>query len=105
MALRSAAECAAILDVCRTLHLAEEATLASGRDLLVRIVSMLTRMAKPGESGTGTGTGTGTSTEPYRHEIQRDAPSLSGALLQPLLTTPVRTGSIITTETETGPGN
>ena len=28
------------------------------------IVSMLTRMAKPRESGTGTGTGTGTSTEP-----------------------------------------
>lgn len=57
MALRSLTECAAILVVCRTLRPAEEATLASGRDLLVRIVSMLTRMAKPSESGTGTGTG------------------------------------------------
>ena len=41
------------------LPLAEDATLGSGRDLL-RIVSILTRMAKPRESGTGTGT----STEP-----------------------------------------
>ena len=52
--LRSATECAAILDVCRTLRLGEEDTLAAGRDLLVRIVSMLTRMTKPQESGTGT---------------------------------------------------
>jgi hypothetical protein len=61
IALRSATECAAILDVCRTLRLGEEESLASGRDLLVRIVSMLTRMTKPQESGTGTGTGTGTN--------------------------------------------
>ena len=59
MALRSATECAAILDVCRTLHLANEQALGSGRDLLVRIVSMLTRLTKSAESGTGTGTGTG----------------------------------------------
>jgi len=58
MVLRSATECAAILDVCRTLHLADDATLGSGRDLLLRIVSMLTRLAKPPEPGTGTGTGT-----------------------------------------------
>ena len=60
MALRSATECAAILDVCRTLHLASDQTLGSGRELLLRIVSMLTRLTKSGESGTGTGTGTGT---------------------------------------------
>jgi hypothetical protein len=56
MALRWATECAAILDVCRTLHLADDATLASGRDLLLLIVSMLTRLAKPQKPGTGTGT-------------------------------------------------
>jgi four helix bundle protein len=39
MALRSATDCAAILDVCRTLHLADDAPLAGGRDLLLRIVS------------------------------------------------------------------
>jgi four helix bundle protein len=44
MALRSAAECAALLDVFRALNLACEAPLRSGRDLIVRLVSMLTRM-------------------------------------------------------------
>ena len=54
VALRSATECAAILDVCRHLKLANEEQLNSGRDSLLRVVSMLTRMTK--ESGTGTGT-------------------------------------------------
>ena len=58
MALRSATECAAILDVCRTLRLTEQAPLGQGRDLLLRIVSTLTRMAKPRQSGTGTSTDT-----------------------------------------------
>jgi four helix bundle protein len=57
IALRSATECAAILDVCRLLNLADQRGLDVGRVLLLRIVSMLTRMAR---SGTGTGTGTGT---------------------------------------------
>ena len=62
MALRSATECSAILDVCRRLDLAQTAVLSSGRDLLLRIVSMLTRLVlREKESGTGTGTGTGTS--------------------------------------------
>ena len=46
MALRSATECAALLDVCRKVKLSDEATLGAGRDLLLRIVSMLTKMAK-----------------------------------------------------------
>ena len=40
-------EQAGLLDVFQSLYLAEETTLGSGRDLLLRIVSMLTRMAKP----------------------------------------------------------
>jgi four helix bundle protein len=71
MALRSATECAAIVDVGKRLQLGEEKRLASARELLLRIVSMLVRLVrtvgtegtgrgrqKP--SGTGTGTGTGT---------------------------------------------
>ena len=56
MALRSATECAAIFDVCSRLKTAENETLDSGRDSLLRVVSVLTRMTK--EPGTGTGTGT-----------------------------------------------
>ena len=52
MALRSATECAAIFDVCKRLKIAENETLDSGRDSLLRLVSMLTRMTK--EPGTGT---------------------------------------------------
>ena len=59
MALRSATECAAILDVCKCLNLTADDVATSGSDLLIRIVSMLTRMVRTlGESGTGTGTGT-----------------------------------------------
>ena len=59
MAKRSATECAAILDVCRSLALLDEAPFQRGRDLLVRIVAMLTKMAQRIRvSGTGTGTGT-----------------------------------------------
>ncbi len=59
MALRSATECAAILDVCKCLNLADEQNLRAGRELLLRIVSMLTKMVKNiTDSGTGTGTGT-----------------------------------------------
>ena len=44
MARRSATECAAVLDLCRTRKLVPEDRLDVGRDLLVRIVAMLTRM-------------------------------------------------------------
>ena len=60
MAKRSATECAAILDVSRRLALLEEPRFQTGRDLLLRIVAMLTKMARrTSDSGTGTGTGSG----------------------------------------------
>jgi four helix bundle protein len=43
MARRSATECAAILDICQNLKLSEHSNTKS-RDLLIRIVSMLTKM-------------------------------------------------------------
>ena len=62
MALRSATESAAILDVCGRLDLTQDEVLSSGRDLLLRIVSMLTRLVlREEEPGTGTGTGTSRS--------------------------------------------
>ena len=44
IARRSATECAAILDVCRVRGLIHQQPLATGRDFLLRIVAMLTRM-------------------------------------------------------------
>ena len=64
MARRSATECAAILEICWRLDLARQPVLQTGRELLLRIVSMLIGMAKTGmgtSSGTGRGTGTGTT--------------------------------------------
>jgi four helix bundle protein len=46
MAKRSATECAAIFDVCRRLALIEESGFGAGRELLLRIVSMLTKMVR-----------------------------------------------------------
>jgi len=46
MAKRSATECAGILDVCGQLKLVEETKYLNGRELLIRIVSMLTKMAQ-----------------------------------------------------------
>ena len=46
MARRSATETAAILDVLRRRHHAPDSLLDPARDLLLRIVSMLVRMAK-----------------------------------------------------------
>ena len=48
IAKRSATESAAILDVCRRLKLVSEASYAAGRDLLLRIVSMLVAMVRDG---------------------------------------------------------
>ncbi len=59
-ALRSATESAALIDVCRRLRLADEAILGEGRELLLRIVSMLTKMVRKDGDASGTGTGTGT---------------------------------------------
>lgn len=45
MAKRSATECASIFDVCARLKLLDEHEYTQGRELLLRIVAMLTRMA------------------------------------------------------------
>jgi len=47
MAKRSATECAAILDICNRLDLVESSCFQAGRDLLLRIVSMLTKLTNP----------------------------------------------------------
>jgi len=46
MAKRSATECASILDVCKQLQLLDENQHARGRELLLRIVAMLTKMSR-----------------------------------------------------------
>ncbi len=46
MALRSATERAALIDVCWRLSLIADARQQTGRDFLVRIVSMLTKLVK-----------------------------------------------------------
>jgi four helix bundle protein len=46
MAQRSATESAAILDVFGRIGVAEPAKLAAGRELLLRVVAMLTRLAR-----------------------------------------------------------
>ena len=42
----SAMECGAILDVCRVLDFSDTETIDHGKQLLVRIVSMLTKMCR-----------------------------------------------------------
>jgi len=46
IAKRSATECAAIFDICRHLRLIEETRYVRSRELLMRIVAMLTKMAQ-----------------------------------------------------------
>jgi len=46
MAKRSATECAGILDFCQRLKIVDEQYYLKGRELLLRIVAMLTKMAK-----------------------------------------------------------
>jgi four helix bundle protein len=46
IARRSATECAAILDICTKLKLVEPDKINPGRELLLRVVAMLTQMAK-----------------------------------------------------------
>jgi len=45
----SALECSAVLDVCRVLALANESSVKDGKALLIRIVSMLTKMTNPND--------------------------------------------------------
>ena len=49
MAKRSATECAAVLDLCKRYKVGEESARKTGRELLLRIVSMLVKMAKSRE--------------------------------------------------------
>ncbi len=57
-ACRSATECAAILDVCRTLGFSQPELIAEARDLLLRIVPMLVQLCKSMErAGKGSVTG------------------------------------------------
>lgn len=46
MAKRSATECASILDICHILKVIEEIDYTKGRELLIRIVSMLIKMSQ-----------------------------------------------------------
>ncbi len=46
MAKRSATECAAIIDVCSRLNLIEHKHKDTGRELLLRVVSMLIRLVQ-----------------------------------------------------------
>jgi len=62
IASRSATECAAILDACGKVQIADERLLADGRQMLLRIVSMLIKLGKRHRRAPGTGTGTGTGT-------------------------------------------
>ena len=71
-------ESAAILDVCRRLKLVSEASYAAGRDLLLRIVSMLVTMVRR-DSGSATGTqGHGGGNSPWAQRfpsLGKTAPS------------------------------
>ena len=51
MAKRSATECAAVLDLCSRLGFVEETKHLKGRELLLRIVAMLTKMAQVCSNG------------------------------------------------------
>ena len=55
MAKRSATECAGIYDICKRLGLVQEDQYMTARTLLLRIVSMLIKMAQ-GSVTSGTGT-------------------------------------------------
>jgi len=46
IAKRSATECAGILDVCKRLELIDETRYINGRELLIRLVSMLIKMSQ-----------------------------------------------------------
>ena len=58
IALRSATECAAVLDVCKALSISDPQSIVRGDSLLHRIAAMLTKMIK-NLSGSGSGPGSG----------------------------------------------
>jgi four helix bundle protein len=67
MALRSTTESAAIIDICRELELSGENLTAPARELLLRIVAMLTAMVRSlskAKSGSGSGSGSGPGSGP-----------------------------------------
>jgi four helix bundle protein len=59
IARRSATESAAVLDICTRLQLIENHDLKLARELLHRIVSMLTRLTQTGTQNVGHGDGDG----------------------------------------------
>ncbi len=66
MAMRSGTECAAVLDIARQIGEADSKRLEEGREMLLRIVSMLVKLVKSvreaeGTGGKGTGRGKGTA--------------------------------------------
>jgi hypothetical protein len=46
----SATECAAVLDVCRELNLAGTELLTEGRDILIKVVSMMIKLIRSFEA-------------------------------------------------------
>ena len=62
-ARRSATECAAIYENCKCLGMIKEEKFTKGRELLLRIVQMLVKMARLFEqTGAGSGSGSGSKT-------------------------------------------
>lgn len=62
MALRSATECAAVLDVSKRLRFGQERQVLAGREMLLRIVAMLVPLVrKMSAAGAGSGLGSGTA--------------------------------------------
>jgi len=60
MARRSVTECAAALDVCRAMKLADSDLVLKGRALLLRMIAMLTAMVlRLRDPGSGSGSGLG----------------------------------------------
>lgn len=50
MAKRSATECAAVLDICREFKLGEQSLIIEGREILIKIVSMLIKLIRSFEA-------------------------------------------------------
>ncbi len=55
MALRSASECAALLDVCASLELCDEQSVEDAKEILDRVVAMVTRLVVRFGPGVGSG--------------------------------------------------
>ena len=59
MAARSATECAAVIDICKCLNFPDTGSLPKGRSMLIRIVSMLTKLTRRHQHLSGDGDGDG----------------------------------------------